>query len=695
MTIVTTRRNFLKSAGATGAVLVVGFAVDGALASGAADAEINPFVRILRNGEIQVVLKHFEMGQGTSTGLATLIAEEMDADWDKVTTDFAPADDARYKNLYFGAQGTGGSTAIANSFMQYRQAGAAARELLVAAAADTWGVPADSVTVEDSVLRSGGKTAHFGELAVKAAEMSASQNLKLKDPSQFKLIGREGLHRQDGLGKTNGTAEFAMDVKVPGMIYAVVLRSPRFGGKLETFDAAGAAKVPGFVDAKALPNGSGVAVYARNTWAAIQAREAIAADWEFSKAENRSTSALIDYHRELVSAEPQFPANKTADIPATIARLADAETLIETEFYFPMLAHAPMEPLNCVIEPTEKGVRIYDGCQFPGAVKPTAAYVLGIDPGNVEIKTVYAGGSFGRRANSVSDYTAEAALVFATLGSKIPVKVVWTREDDIRGGFYRPMAVHKTSIGIGNGKIIAWDHRVAAKPIVKGTPLAAGIMPDPNGVDPLSVEGLADSHYAIPAFSVGLTDASSQVPVLWWRSVGHTHTAYAMETLVDMVASATGQDPYDLRLDLLSKEGKDQERLKAVLRLAADKAGWGKAPTGNPDVIRAQMEGGIASKALPCTSPSILGYGLGAIMRNQITMTDGEVDQFNFTDYEPTRISDMPAVDVHIVNSSEAPTGVGEPAVPVIGPALANAVFAATGKRITRLPMIENGIEFA
>ena len=725
MTIVTTRRNFLKSAGATGAVLVVGFAVDGALASGAADAEINPFVRILRNGEIQVVLKHFEMGQGTSTGLATLIAEEMDADWDKVTTDFAPADDARYKNLYFGAQGTGGSTAIANSFMQYRQAGAAARELLVAAAADTWGVPADSVTVEDSVLRSGGKTAHFGELAVKAAEMSASQNLKLKDPSQFKLIGREGLHRQDGLGKTNGTAEFAMDVKVPGMIYAVVLRSPRFGGKLETFDAAGAAKVPGFVDAKALPNGSGVAVYARNTWAAIQAREAIAADWEFSKAENRSTSALIDYHRELVSAEPQFPANKTADIPATIARLADAETLIETEFYFPMLAHAPMEPLNCVIEPTEKGVRIYDGCQFPGAVKPTAAYVLGIDPGNVEIKTVYAGGSFGRRANSVSDYTAEAALVFATLGSKIPVKVVWTREDDIRGGFYRPMAVHKTSIGIGNGKIIAWDHRVAAKPIVKGTPLAAGIMPDPNGVDPLSVEGLADSHYAIPAFSVGLTDASSQVPVLWWRSVGHTHTAYAMETLVDMVASATGQDPYDLRLDLLSKEGKDQERLKAVLRLAADKAGWGKAPTGtfqgiavhksfntyvaqvvdislraaavkvdkvtcavdcgvavNPDVIRAQMEGGI-------------GYGLGAIMRNQITMTDGEVDQFNFTDYEPTRISDMPAVDVHIVNSSEAPTGVGEPAVPVIGPALANAVFAATGKRITRLPMIENGIEFA
>lgn len=725
MTIATTRRNFLKAAGATGAVLVVGFASDGALASGGADAEINPFVRILRDGKIQVVLKHIEMGQGTSTGLATLIAEEMDADWDKVTTDFAPADDARYKNLFFGAQGTGGSTAIANSFMQYRQAGAAARKLLVAAASDTWGVPADSITVENSVLSSGGKTAHFGEMAAKAAAMSASENPKLKDRSQFKLIGREGLRRQDSLGKTNGSAEFAMDVKVSGMIYAVVLRSPRFGGKLETFDAAGAANVAGFVDAKALPNGSGVAVYARNTWAAIQAREAIAADWDFSKAENRSTSTLVDDHRDLVSAEPQFLANETADLPATTALLADVETVIETEFYFPMLAHAPMEPLNCVIEPTEKGVRIHDGCQFPGAVKPTAAYVLEIDPENVEIRTVYAGGSFGRRASPVSDYTAEAALVFAALGGKTPVKVVWTREDDIRGGFYRPMAVHKARVGIRNGKIIAWDHRVAAKPIIKGTPLAAGIMPDPNGVDPLSVEGLADSRYAIPAFSVGLTDANSQVPVLWWRSVGHTHTAYAMETLIDMVASATGQDPYDLRLDLLSRDGKDQERLKAVLRLAADKAGWGKAPTGtfqgiavhksfnsyvaqvvdislrgaavkvdkvicavdcgvavNPDVIRAQMEGGI-------------GYGLGAIMRNQITMTDGEVDQFNFTDYEPTRISDMPSVHVHIVDSSEAPTGVGEPAVPVIGPALANAVFAATGKRITRLPMIENGIEFA
>ena len=449
------------------------------------------------------------------------------------------------------------------------------------------------------------------------------------------------------------------------------------------------------------------------------------ADWDFSEAENKSTRALIDYHHELVSADPQFPGNESTDLPATTARLAAAELLIETEFYFPMLAHAPMEPLNCVFEPTENGVRVHDGCQFPGAVKPTVAHVLGIDTENVEIRTVYAGGSFGRRASPVSDYTAEAALVFAAFGGKTPVKVVWTREDDIRGGFYRPMAVHKAKVGIGDGKIVAWDHRVAAKPIIKGTPMAAAIMPDPSGVDPLSVEGVADSHYAIPAFSVGLTDANSQIPVLWWRSVGHTHTAYAMETLIDMVANATGQDPYNLRSDFLSGEGKDQKRLSEVLKLAAGKAGWGKSPTGtfqgmavhksfstyvaqvvdislhggavkvdkvtcavdcgvavNPDVIRAQMEGGI-------------GYGLGAVMRNEITLTDGEVDQFNFSDYEPTRISDMPVVEVHIVDSSEVLTGVGEPAVPVIGPALANAIFAATGTRITRLPMIKNGVEFA
>ena len=289
MALTSSRRTFLKSAAATtGTFLVVGFAPNGALASGTVNAEINPFVRILEDGRVQVVLKHFEMGQGTSTGLATLIAEEMDADWAKVTTDFAPADNARYKNLFFGAQGTGGSTAIANSYMQYRHAGAAARELLIAAASDAWDVPADRITVENGVLKSGGRSAHFGEMAGKAAIKRTPANPKLKDPSQFRLIGRDGLPRQDSFAKTNGTAQFAMDVRVPDMVYAVVLRSPRFGGKLASFDAVGAANVRGFIDAKALPTGTGVAVYAKNTWAAIQAREAISAEWDFSKRPTRN-----------------------------------------------------------------------------------------------------------------------------------------------------------------------------------------------------------------------------------------------------------------------------------------------------------------------------------------------------------------------------------------------------------------------
>lgn len=724
MTIQTSRRSFLKGAAASGVVLVVGLRPDGAFAAGPGGARINPFVRIAPDGVVQVVLKHFETGQGTATGLATLVAEELDADWERVTIDFAPADNARYKNLFFGVQGTGGSTAIANSFMQYRKAGAAAREVLVAAAAEAWGVPASAITIEKGVLKAGSRSAHFGEMIGKAATLTPSEDPAVKDPSQFRLIGMDGLPRLDSPGKTTGTATYALDIKLPGMVTAVLLRAPRFGSKLLGFDAAGAAEVPGFVDAKALPTGTGVVVYGNGTWAAIQAREAITADWDFSAAENRSTDELIAYHGGLLD-RPAFQARKGADLAATGRAIEGADQILEAEFLFPLLAHAPMEPLNCVIEPTATGVRIHDGCQLPGGVQPTVAHVLGIEAAKVEVNTVYAGGSFGRRATPVSDYQAEAAMAFALLGAKTPVKLVWTREDDIRGGYYRPMAMHRARVGLKDGRIVGWDHRIATKPIIKGTPFEALAIPEGDPVDGSSVEGINDTHYAIPSLSVGLSDAQSPMPVLWWRSVGHTHTAFAMETLLDRVAEAAGVDPVDLRLGLLSGGDKDQQRLAAVLKLAAEKAAWGRPPAGrfqgvalhksfstyvaevaevslrdgaiklekvtcavdcgvavNPDVIRAQMEGGI-------------GYGLGAVMRNQITLTEGEVDQSNFPDYEPIRITDMPRIDVHIVASSEAPTGVGEPGVPPAGPALANAIHAATGKRITRLPMTESGIEFA
>jgi isoquinoline 1-oxidoreductase beta subunit len=724
MTLQTTRRNFLRGAGAAGAVLIVGFDARGALAAGPEGAALNPFVTIGADGTVTVVLKHFEMGQGTSTGLTTLVAEEMDADWDRVAIAFAPANEALYKNLLFGSQGTGGSTAIANSYLQYRQAGAAARAVLVRAAADAWGVAPEAVTVENGILRAGDRSAHFGEVAAAAAALEAPAEPTLKTPDQFRLIGAEKLPRKDSAAKTDGTAEFAIDVMLPGMVTAVMLRAPKFGGRLVAFDAAAAAEVPGFVDAKAAPNGKGVLIFGRNTWAAIKAREAVTAEWDFAEAETRSTDAMAAEHVALLDAEAQFPAG--GDAAATEAAMAGAAQTVEADFVLPFLAHAPMEPLNCVIEPTEGGVRVHDGCQFPSITKPTVAAILGLNPEQVEIRTVYAGGSFGRRANLDSDYHAEAAMAFAALGGKTAVKLMWTREDDLAGGYFRPMAAHRVRIGLtADGKVAGWRHRIAAKPIFKGTAMESFVVKD--GVDHASVEGIADTPYAVPAMSVGLSDFATPVPVLWWRAVGHTHTAFAMEVAMDLAAEAAGADPVSFRLGLLPQDTADGRRMAGVLRLAAEKAGWdAPAPEGrfrgvaahksfnsyvaqvveislrdggavkvervvcavdcgvavNPDVIRAQMEGGI-------------GYGLSAAMRNAITMTEGQVDQLNFPDYDPLRIAEMPAVETHIVVSTEAPTGVGEPGLPPLAPALANAIRAATGKRVARLPMVADGVTFA
>ena len=728
MTIQTSRRNFLKGAAAVGAGLVIGLDPrTGALAASDTPAALNPFVQIDADGVVTVLLKHFEMGQGTTTGLTTLVAEELDANWDGVQIAFAPSDDKLYGNLLFGSQGTGGSTAIANSFMQYRQAGAAARAVLVQAAAEAWGVSAADVTVENGVISAGGETAGFGEFIDAAAKLTPPEEPALKSPDQFRLIGDPTLRRKDSAAKTDGTAVFAMDVRVPGMVYAMILRAPRFGGTLASFDAAAAADVAGFIDAKALPNGAGVAVYAKNTWAAKQARDAISAAWDFSAAEGRSTDALIDYHLSLLD-QPAFEAREGVDRGAVSAAVDGAATVVESEYVFPFLAHAPMETLNCVIEPDgDGGIILHDGCQFPGITHPTLAAVLELPPEKIDIRTVYAGGAFGRRATPTADYQVEAALAFMLLGRTTPVKLVWTREDDIRGGHYRPMAAHRVRVGLDDdGGVVAWDHRIAAKPILKGTIFEPFLVH--NGVDETSVEGVSTTPYAIPSMSVGLSDAETQIPVLWWRAVGHTHNAFAMETIVDELATAAKIDPVAFRLEklLTDPSSKDHQRLAGVLRRVAEEAKWGAPEMAgknrgvalhksfntfvamiaeveiedgavtvrkvdcaidcgvvvNPDIVRAQVEGGV-------------GYGLGAVMRNEITFTEGEVDQENFPDYEPLRITDMPEIAVHIVASTEAPTGVGEPATPPVGPAVANAIHQATGQRLRRLPLATNGVDFS
>jgi len=559
-----------------------------------------------------------------------------------------------------------------------------------------------------------------------AVKLTPTENPVLKSSSDFKLIGKEKLPRKDSYAKTNGTALFAMDVKVPNMLYTTVLRSPKFGGKLKSFDATEAKSVNGFVDAIALGNGSGVAVYANSTWASIKARRVINAVWDDASADARGSEEMLQEYNALLNSAPVYDATGKGDFDQMSQAAADANLSVEAEFQFPLLAHSPMEPLNCVIEPADGGgVVIHDGCQMPMITHGTVAAVLQLPPEKVEVKTYYAGGSFGRRATGSSDYHTEAALAFAALDGKKAIKLVWTREDDLSGGFYRPMFAHRAKIGIGeDGKLSAWAHQTVAQSIAKGTPFESFLVH--NDIDHFSVEGVVDTPYQIP-MSVGLSDYDTPMPVLWWRSVGHSQSGYTMEVLMDMAAEAAGIDPVQFRLNHLDEGDEDQGRFAGVLKLAAEKANWG-SETGsdkgrgiavhksfntyvaevaevsvdangaisvdkivcavdcgvavNPDVIKAQMEGSI-------------GYGLGAVMRNEITKNGGVVEQANFPQYKPLRINDMPDVEVHIVQSDKDPSGVGEPGLPPVGPALANAIFDATGERHTKLPLSRHGVKFA
>ena len=697
------RRAFLIGSLAAGGALVVGVRMP--QAAGGAFAP-NAFVRIGPDDIVTVIIKHLDIGQGVTTGLSTIVAEELDADWAKVRAQFAPSDASRYANLIFGpVQATGGSTSIANSWAQLRHAGAAARAMLTAAAAQAWGVPQSEITTRKSVLsHASGRTASYGAFAGAAALLPAPKNPALKDPKAFTLIGT-AIPRLDSADKTSGRAIFGLDVRKPGMRTAVIARSPRFGGVLASFDAAAALRVPGVLEVVAVP--SGVAVIAAHTWAAIKGREALRTSWDDRAAEMRSTPRIIEEYRALAAA-PGASALKRGDADAA---LKGAAKVISAEFLFPYLAHAPMEPLNAVVALQPDGTcEMTTGSQSPTIDQGVLAGTLGLPPEDVTIQTVWAGGSFGRRATPNADYVAEAGAIVKATGGRTPVHLVYTREDDIRGGRYRPMFLHRIEAGLdAAGAVVAWRHVIVGQSLF-ATALERGVM----RVDPSSVEGIADTPYAIPHIHVTSHNAVSPVPVLWWRSVGHSHTAHAVEVMMDDLAHAAGRDPVAFRLGML----RDHPRHAAVLRLAADKAGWGAPmPAGqgrgvavhasfqsyvamvvevtvtgvevkvdrivaavdcgrpiNPDIIRAQIEGGA-------------GFGLGAALRNAITLTDGLVDQANFDAYEPLRLTDMPKIEVHITPSTAAPTGIGEPGVPPVAPALSNAIFAATGKRLRALPL--------
>jgi isoquinoline 1-oxidoreductase beta subunit len=726
------RRDFLKGSGA----LLLGLHLPQALAqSGPGKTEDtlvlsqafapNAFIRINPDNTVTVVVKHLEMGQGTYTGLPTLVAEELDADWSQIRATGAPADAKQYNNLFWGeAQGTGGSTALGNSYEQLRKAGAAARAMLVAAAAEKWNAPANEIQVSNGVVSWRDRRATFGQLASEAAKQPVPADVKLKDPKTFKLIGKPA-RRTDALAKSNGTAQFTQDVKLPGMLTAVVLHPPRFGAKLKSFDASKAKAIKGVreVVAFSTPARDGVAVLAADYWTAKKGRDALTAEWDETNAFKLSSSDLMAEYKKLAGTSGTS-ARKEGDADKAIA---GAAKVLEAAYEFPYLAHAALEPMNCVVKLDGSGISAAAGCeiwngeQFQTVDQMVVAKLLGLQPAQVKLNMLYAGGSFGRRANPHSDFVLEAAAIAKAIGGRAPVKLVWGREDDMKAGYYRPAYYHALKAGLdAQGNLVGWKHVIVGQSILVGTAFEAMMVKD--GVDGTSVEGASNLPYAIPGLAVELHTPKVGVPVQWWRSVGSTHTAFATECFLDEIAREAKKDPYELRRALLTKH----PRHKAVLEAAAQRAGWGKPLAKgrargiavhesfntfvaqvveisrrknglkiekvvcavdcglavNPNIVAMQMESGI-------------GYGLSAALSGAITLKEGVVEQSNFHDYQVVRMNQMPRIETVIVNSGEKPSGVGEPSTPVIAPALANAILALDGKPMRALPLSTQGVAFA
>lgn len=710
------RRRFLK-ASAIGTAFVIGCYLPfgrkllAALPDVIPVPEPNLFLKIDSDNTVTLLSKYFEMGQGVTTGLATLVAEELDADWSDMRIEFAPNDASAYNNLMFGpVMATGGSTSMAGAWEQMRKLGAAVRQMLIRAAAQQWQLPVGELNAESGrVLHGNGQSATFGELAADAMQLPLPDQVNLKSPQDWKLIGKP-LPRIDSPGKTDGSSTFALDIRRPGMLTAAVRRPPLFGAEVSGFNADAAREIPGVVDVVQIPGG--VAVLAKDSWSAIRGRDALEVEWNTAKAETRSSEQMLADYRQQAQGEglTALARGDAAD------KLAQSTRKLQLEFTFPYLAHAPMEPLNCVLEYDGQEAELWSGCQLQSVDDYAIAHTLGLKPEQVKIHTLYGGGSFGRRGDPLGRWVAELASISKALfaegrGRRAPVHVIWTREDDIRGGLYRPMALHQVEAGLDeHGKLTGWQHKVVTQSIFTGTPFEAFMVKD--GVDHASVEGIADTPYQIENLSVLSYNAQSPVPPLWWRSVGHSHTAHAMETTIDQLAQLAGQDPLEFRLKLLP-----DARDRAVLQLLGEKSNWDRKPGGkrgrglafhksfgtrvamvadvtlnetdfkvdkitaavdcgvpiNPDVIAAQIEGAV-------------GFALSSLLRNRITLDAGRVQQSNFHDYEPTRMREMPRVEVHIMPSSEAPSGIGEPGVPPLAPAVGNAIAAASGKRMYAMP---------
>jgi isoquinoline 1-oxidoreductase beta subunit len=707
------RREFLHASALTGASLVIAFYVPRKAlarplqAAGQKPAlpEPNTFVRVGGDDSVTVLLAHSEMGQGIWTTLPMLVAEELGCDWSQVRVEHAPVAPA-YRHTIFGIQMTGGSTTTRTEFDRYRTAGAVARDMLVRAAAQEWKVDPRRLHTDRGAVVYGKRRIRFGKLVARAQALPPPASVQLKKASEWKIIGRP-TRRLDSPEKIEGRAKFGIDVQFPDLRTAVVARAPVFGATLKSVRDEKARSVPGVESVVRVP--SGVAVVARDFWSAKRGRDVLEVDWDLGPGAALDSDQLLASYRALAATKGSVAL--AAGDPG--AALGGAAKRVEADYDVPYLAHAPMEPLNCTVKLGPESCEIWTGTQFQSMDQSVAARISGLSPEKVTIHTTFLGGGFGRRATPVSDFVSEAVQVAKASG--VPVKVVWTRDDDIRGGYYRPLFLHRIQAGLdAKGRCIAWNHVVVGQSLLAGTPFEGMIK---NGIDDSSIEGTADSPYlkSIAAKQVSLHSPTNPVPVLWWRSVGNTHTAFAMESMIDELAHAAGQDPLQYRTAML----RESPRHARALQLAAEKAGWGRpAPEGharglavhesfgsivaqvaevsvernqrirvhrvtcaidcglavNPLAVEAQVQGSVA-------------FGLGPVLTSKLTLKNGRVQQRNFHDYQVLRINQMPTVEVHIVKSDAEMGGVGEPATAPISAAVANAVFALTGQRLRSLPL--------
>ncbi len=685
------RRGFLRAGAAAAGGLMIGFHLGSEAVEAASQFKLNAFVHVGADDLVTLFIHKAEMGQGTVTSLSMLLAEDLECDWKKVRTEFPGVN-----REYGGMQGVFGSASVRTSYDSLRKAGAAAREMLVQAAARQWGTDAAKCRAENSTVVNTATNARlsYGSLADAASKLTPPANPALKDAAQFRLLGKP-LPRLDTPPKVDGSAQFGIDMRLPGMQYAVVERCPVFGGKVKSFDAAKAKAVPGVKQVVQISNG--VAVVADNTWSAMQGRRALEIQWDEGPVAAMSTPLLTRMFIEKMS-QPGAVARKEGDAEAA---LASASKKIEASYQVPFLAHAPMEPLNCTADVRPDHCSVWASTQGQSAAKEIAMKVTGLGPDAVEIHTLYMGGGFGRRA--APDYIGEAVEVSKAAG--VPVKLTWSREDDMQQDFYRPASyTHFTGALDSDGWPAVLTSRVACPPF-------GGVR---NGLSRTGVEGVADLQYAIPHMLVDYHAIEAGIPVSYWRSVGYSQNTFFAESFLDEMAAAGKKDPVEVRRRLLAKT----PRLLAVLELAAAKGDWGKLlPAGHgrgvslvnnigsftAQVAEVSVTGGKLRVhrvvcAVDCgrvVNPAILeqqmqsgiAFGLAAALKGGITIDRGRVQQSNFHQYDVLRIDEMPVVEVHIVASQNASGGIGEASTPGIAPAVCNAIFAATGKRIRQLPI--------